>query len=137
LHSDVTEERENAITHKFSSYQSGLFSVISVDFFHCLVNWSWRPQWGVKWAWRTRSRKGIFAVACALWWGAYSLGRTKNGNGNTAGFLVIGLWTLNLFGAVLIAFDHYIADTFFWASAAMLLVLIFAASTMKPIKRAI
>lgn len=67
-----------------------------------------------------------FAIACVIWWGGYRLGGTKRRIGTTVGFLAIAIWTLNLLGALIFAFGHYVADFFFWAAAAALLVLISA-----------
>jgi hypothetical protein len=47
---------------------------------------------------------------------------SANGRGMTLGFVALGLWILNLIGALVFAFRHSIGDRFFWASAAILLV---------------
>src|SRR5712692_9944819 len=74
--------------------------------------------------WENGVTIGIFAIVCAVWWGAFRLGRAKPWVRDTAGLMVIALWALHLLGAILFYFDHYIPDTFFWASAAMLLLLV-------------
>jgi len=67
-----------------------------------------------------------FVIACAAWWLGYRLGGMKGRIGATVGLLAIGIWTLNLLGALTFAFRHYVADFFFWASAIALLALIFS-----------
>jgi hypothetical protein len=69
-----------------------------------------------------------FVVACGIWWWAYRLGRAKDDIGNTGGFLVIGLWILNLSGALLVDFHHYITDKFFWGSSSIVLILVVVAA---------
>jgi len=76
-----------------------------------------------------------FAIACASWWGGYRLGGTKSRVGTAVGWLVIGIWTLNLLGALLSAFSHYVADSFFWASVVMLFLLISAVLISNEIRR--
>ena len=66
---------------------------------------------------------GIFALVCLVWWISFRISRA-NGRGMTLGFVALGLWILNLIGALVFAFRHSIGDRFFWASAAVLLVLI-------------
>ena len=67
---------------------------------------------------------GLFATACVLWWISYRISRPANCRGITLGFVALGLWILNLAGALAISFHHYIVDHFFWASASVLFVLI-------------
>jgi hypothetical protein len=68
----------------------------------------------------------IFALVCLVWWMSYQISRSANGRGMTLGFVALGLWILNLVGALVFDFRHYISDRFFWVSAAVLLVLIAA-----------
>jgi hypothetical protein len=68
----------------------------------------------------------LFAVVCILWWISFRISRSANGRGLTLGFVALGLWILNLVGALVLDFRHYIGDHFFWAYAAVLLVLIVA-----------
>jgi hypothetical protein len=67
-----------------------------------------------------------FVIACGTWWGAYRLGGTKTRVGSAVGLLAIGIWSVNLLGAMVFAFHHYVADFFFWAIAIALVVLIIA-----------
>jgi hypothetical protein len=69
---------------------------------------------------------GFFAVACVLWWVSYRISRSANGKGMTLGIVALGLSILGVAGALAAAFHHYIGDHFFWASAAILAVLIAA-----------
>ena len=69
---------------------------------------------------------GLFAAVCILWWISFRISRSANGRGMTLGFVALGLWILNLIGALVFDFRHYIGDHFFWAYAAVLLVLIAA-----------
>jgi hypothetical protein len=64
----------------------------------------------------------VFAAACTIWWGAYRLSNFAK----HSGFIVIGLWTFVLLGALL-HFRDYATRPFFWVSAAMLLLLILVA----------
>jgi hypothetical protein len=73
----------------------------------------------------------VFAAACIAWWGALRLGGIGNGTVNTAGFVVIGLWTLRILFALLVSFRYCITDVFFWASVVMVLSLIGAAAISK------
>jgi hypothetical protein len=68
----------------------------------------------------------VFAVVCLVWWISFRISRSANGRGMTLGFVALGLWILNLAGALVVDFHHYIGDHFFWASSAALLVLIAA-----------
>jgi hypothetical protein len=67
---------------------------------------------------------GIFALVCLVWWISFRISRSADGRGMTLGFVALGLWILNLIGALVFAFRHSIGDRFFWASVAILLVLI-------------
>jgi hypothetical protein len=67
-----------------------------------------------------------FSIACGTWWGAFRLGGMRTRAVSAVGLLAIGIWTLNLLGAMVFAFHHYVADLFFWASTAALVVLIVA-----------
>jgi len=69
---------------------------------------------------------GFFAFACVLWWVSYRISRSANGRGLTLGIVALGLWILGVVGALAVAFHHYIVDRFFWASAAILVILIAA-----------
>jgi hypothetical protein len=66
----------------------------------------------------------VFAAACIAWWGALRLGGNGNGTVNTAGFVVIGLWTLRILFALLVSFRDCVTDVFFWTSVVMILFLI-------------
>jgi hypothetical protein len=66
-----------------------------------------------------------FAVACGLWWLAFKMSRSANGRGTTLGFVVLGLWMLNLIGA-LVFVHHYAGGLFFWISTVLFLLLIAA-----------
>jgi hypothetical protein len=66
---------------------------------------------------------GLFAAACASWYGALKLGGTKIGAVRTAGFLVIGLWAIKLCFALLINFHYCVTDPFFWVSVGLLFLL--------------
>jgi len=68
----------------------------------------------------------LFALVCVLWWISFRISRSANGRGMTLGFVALGLWILNLVGALVFDFRHYIGDHFFWAYAAVLSVLIAA-----------
>jgi hypothetical protein len=68
----------------------------------------------------------FFAVACILWWISFRISRSANSRGMTLGVVSLGLWILGLAGALVVAFHHYIVDHFFWACAAILLVLVAA-----------
>jgi len=67
-----------------------------------------------------------FAVACALWWTSYKISRSAHGRGMTFGFVVLGIWMLNLIAALVFTFRHSVADPFFWVSTAIFLLLIIA-----------
>jgi hypothetical protein len=69
---------------------------------------------------------GFFAVVCMLWWISFRISRSANGRGLTLGIVALGLWILNVAGALAFDFHRLIVDHFFWASAAILLVLIAA-----------
>jgi hypothetical protein len=78
----------------------------------------------------------MFAVACGLWGTAYKISRSANSKGITLGFVALGLWMLNLIGALVFDFRHYVADFFFWASTAIFLLLITAVALFdKPSDR--
>lgn len=70
-----------------------------------------------------------FALACGLWWVAYRLRCSANGIGKTAGFLIIGLWLLNLVGGAVLASHQVLSDLFSSAFAALCLLLIISIST--------
>jgi hypothetical protein len=69
---------------------------------------------------------GLFAVVCILWWISYRISRSADGRGMTLGIVALGLWILNVAGALAFDFHHLIVDHFFWASTAILLALIAA-----------
>lgn len=77
-----------------------------------------------------------FAIACVVWWGGYRLGGAKSRVGTAIGFLGIGIWTLNLLGAIVFMFRHYVADLFFWCSTIALFLLVMALALSKPLDRA-
>ena len=56
---------------------------------------------------------GLFAAVCILWWISFRISRSANGRGMTLGFVALGLWILNLIGALVFDFRHYIGDHFF------------------------
>jgi hypothetical protein len=66
----------------------------------------------------------IFAVACVLWWISYKISRSTNGYGITLGVLALSVWMLGLLGTLLFDFHDPIADSFFWISTSILLLLI-------------
>jgi hypothetical protein len=66
----------------------------------------------------------LFAIACALWRGAYKLRGRKRHPGNAIGFLALAIWVVNLMGAFAFDFHRYLTDLFFWTSVAILLLLI-------------
>jgi len=68
----------------------------------------------------------IFAIACGLWWVAYRTCVSANGKGMTLGLVALGLWMLNLGGMLLVDFHHAVTGFLFWASAAVLLLLVTA-----------
>jgi hypothetical protein len=74
----------------------------------------------------------IFAIACVLWWISYRVCRSASGRGMTIGFLTLGLWMLNLLGALFFDFHHYFADLFFWTSTAIFLLLIMLVALSDP-----
>jgi len=69
----------------------------------------------------------MFWIACGLWFWAQRL-RGKS----AGGFLVVGFWLLNLIGAALSDFHHYIKDVFFLISVATVFFLIAAAALSTP-----
>lgn len=73
----------------------------------------------------------IFAIACVMWWGAYRVRGKRGQPANAIGFLALAIWILNLLGAFVFDSRQYVTDLFFWASAAMLLLLIISASLSK------
>jgi O-antigen ligase len=73
----------------------------------------------------------IFAIACLLWWGAYKVRGKRGQPGNAIGFLALAIWILNLLGAFVFDFHHYVTDVFFWASIVMLLLLIISAAVLQ------
>lgn len=76
----------------------------------------------------------IFAIACVLWWISYKISCSANSRGMTLGFVALSVWMLNLVGALLFDFRHYVADIFFWVSTAIFFLLItaFALSEARP-----
>ena len=66
----------------------------------------------------------VFAIACVLWWISYRISLSANGRGATLGFIALGMWTLNLVGALLVAFHQYVADPMFWTFVAMVALLV-------------
>ena len=75
----------------------------------------------------------IFAVACLMWWGAYKVRGKRGQPGNAIGFLALAIWILNLLGAFVFDFHHYVTDLFSWASIVMLLLLIISAIFGTPL----
>jgi|ERR1700730_7477889 len=73
----------------------------------------------------------LFAIACLLWWGAYKVRGKRGQPGNAIGFLALAIWILNLVGAFVFDFHHYVTDIFFWASIVMLLLLIISAAVLQ------
>jgi hypothetical protein len=67
-----------------------------------------------------------FAVACLLWWIAYRISRSVSGRGMNLGFVALGLWMLNLIGALVFYFHHSVGAPFFWSSTVLFLLLITA-----------
>jgi hypothetical protein len=66
----------------------------------------------------------IFAIACLAWAKAYRLSGAKSLVGNAIGFLAFSIWMLNLGGAFVFDYRHYVPDFFFWTSTVLLLLLI-------------
>jgi len=73
-----------------------------------------------------------FAIACVLWWISYRICYSVNGRGLALGFLTLGLWLLNLVGALFFNFHRYVADLFFWTSTAIFLLLIILVALSDP-----
>jgi hypothetical protein len=48
------------------------------------------------------------------------------------GFLTLGLWLLNLVGALFFDFRRYVSDLFFWTSTAIFLLLIVLVALSDP-----
>lgn len=71
-----------------------------------------------------------FAIACGLWWGGLKLGGLTTGVGTAVGFIVLVIWTLSLISFAL-SLRSFASDVFFWASSAMLLVLVVLAAVSK------
>lgn len=69
---------------------------------------------------------GFFAVVCMLWWISFRISRSANDRGMTLGIVALGLWILNVAGALAFDFHRLVVNHFFWAYAATLLVLIAA-----------
>jgi len=67
-----------------------------------------------------------FLIACMRWWISYKLSRSANGRGLMLGVVALSVWMLNLVGGLLLNFHYWIADSFFWVSTAMFLLLITA-----------
>jgi hypothetical protein len=68
----------------------------------------------------------IFAIACGLWWISYKICLSANGKGMTLGLVALGMWMLNLGGMLLVDFHHAVTGFLFWASTAVLLLLVTA-----------
>jgi hypothetical protein len=68
----------------------------------------------------------IFATACGLWWVSYRTCVSANGKGITFGLVGLGLWMINLGGMLLVDFHHAVTGFLFWASTAVLLLLVTA-----------
>ena len=68
----------------------------------------------------------VFAIVCVLWWISYRMSCSANRRGMTLGFVALGLWILNLAGALVSDFHHYVVDHFFWVTTAVLLALVVA-----------
>ncbi len=66
----------------------------------------------------------VFAIACALWWISYRITLSANGRGATLGFIALGVWMLNLVGALLVAFHQYVGNPIFWTFVAMVALLV-------------
>ena len=73
----------------------------------------------------------LFAIACVMWRGAYKLRGRKRNPGNAIGFLALAIWIVNLVGAFAFDYHRYVTDFFFWASMAMLLLLIIATTAFE------
>ena len=73
----------------------------------------------------------VFGAACAAWWGARKFGGANSAPVNATGFVVIGLWTMKLLHALLFNFHYWVTRFFFWASAAILLLLVTAVALSK------
>jgi hypothetical protein len=75
-----------------------------------------------------------FAAACGLWWTSYKMSLSAERRGMTLGLVALGIWMLNLIGALVLAFRHSVAVPFFWAATAIFLLLImaFAISDSRP-----
>ena len=76
----------------------------------------------------------VFAFACGLWWTSYKISRSAHGKGMTLGLVALGIWMLNLIGALVFAFRHSVANPFFWVATAIFSFLItaFAVSDVRP-----
>jgi hypothetical protein len=68
----------------------------------------------------------IFAMACVLWWVSYKISRSANGRGITLGVAGLSVWMLNLVVGLAFNFHYWIADSFFWVSTAIFLLLVTA-----------
>jgi hypothetical protein len=66
----------------------------------------------------------IFAIASVLWWTSYRISRSANGRGMTLGVVALSVWMLNLIVGLTLNFHYWIADSFFWVSTAIFLLLI-------------
>lgn len=69
---------------------------------------------------------GASAIACVLWWISYRISRSVNGRGMTLGFVALGLGILGLACPLALDFHHYVVDHVFWATTAILVVLVAA-----------
>jgi hypothetical protein len=74
-----------------------------------------------------------FAIACGIWWISYRVCQKEDGRGLTLGLVALEMWILNLTGALLLDFRHYVADLLFWAATAIVLFLITAVALSKPL----
>jgi|GEM_PF-2231692 len=74
----------------------------------------------------------VFAIACGLWWTAYKLCQKSGGRGLTLGLIALGMWMLNLSGALLLDFRHYVDSLLFWVATAIVLFLIAGIALSKP-----
>jgi hypothetical protein len=74
----------------------------------------------------------IFAIACGIWWISYKVCQKADGRGLNLGLVALGMWILNLTGALFLDFRHYVADLLFWVATAIVLFLITAVALSKP-----